>query len=149
MIASICPGVGQDAQCGFVIIVQDSGLSLYFTGEGPYDGQDDALVGVLNLSSNAVHSLNLSSDQDIMGFDGDGLTTYVIQGGNGRKVPGNASDQTGYGGPNAYYSNINAANTAGAVNFITPIAANNGTAYFALENTLTAATTCLTGSAVK
>ena len=46
-------------------------------------------------------------------------------------IPNNPSDNSGYGGPNAFYTN----NTGDAltVNFITPIAANGGSDIFSLE----------------
>lgn len=136
MISSICPAAGQDSQCGLVIIITNGGEYLYATGQGPFDGNDDTLVGVLNLTGIAVNSIGLSSTLDIMGFDGDGIASYV----NGAS---NAMDTTKYGGPNAYFSNINGASTAGTVNFITPVAPNGGSTYFALENSLSSSSVCL------
>jgi hypothetical protein len=167
------PSIGCDTEVGVVIIVSDSGISLYFTGQGPYDGSDDTLVGVLNISSNPVSTINLSSNLDIMGFDNDGIDTYYIGGGSSRGgggkggfgggggggacvgggsagssigtlVPGNSTDTSGYGGPNSYFTNISANNTSGTVNFIVPVAAGGGTTYFSLENALTTTSTCLT-----
>jgi hypothetical protein len=138
-IAAICPAVQHDSECGVVIIITASGPELYFTGLGPYDGHDDTLVGVLNLSGSAVNSINLSSDRDIMGFDNDGIGLSSM-------VGTNSMDKTGYGGPNAYYTNIANGADSGTVNFITPVAANGGTTYFGLENALISTTTCLSGS---
>jgi hypothetical protein len=81
-----------------------------------------------------VSSIGLTSGNNIFGFDGDGIVAYGL--------PGNGLDSTGYGGPNAYFTNINASATTGVVNFITPIAARGGTGYFSLENALSAATAC-------
>ena len=36
-----CPAVGHDSTCGTLITVTDSGASVSFTGQGPYDGVDD------------------------------------------------------------------------------------------------------------
>lgn len=146
MIATICPSVGDDKQCGVVIIVTDAGESLYFTGEGPYDGNDDTIVGVLNMSSKVVNSLALSSTQDIVNFDNDGLDTFKINGTN-KLVPGNNMDDSTYGGPNAYYTNLGNQFRSGTVNFITPVATAGGTTYFSLENALTSTNSCLTTSA--
>jgi hypothetical protein len=133
--ATVCPAIGADTDCGIIITVADSGANITLTGQGPYDGEDDTLVGVVNNSTKnlPVSSVNLASDTDIFGFDGDGIDTYG--------APGNPQDTTGYGGPNAYFTNINADQTSGTVNFITPIPPG-GTAYFGLENSLAAATSC-------
>ncbi len=90
---------------------------------GPYDGVEDTYFGVINNSSNPISSINLSSALNIGGFEGDGITNYGIA--------GNGSDPSGYGGPNAYFTN-NTGYTL-TVNFITPIAANGGTDIFSLE----------------
>ncbi len=129
-----CPAVGDDTGCGIVITITNQGATVSMTGQGPYDGVDDTLVGVVNNSTLAVSSLDLQSSLDIFGFDGDGIDTYGIA--------GNGNDNTGYGGPNAYFTNISADQTSGTVNFVTPIAAHGGTAFFSLENALTSATAC-------
>jgi hypothetical protein len=107
---------------------------LTVTGQGPYDGVDDTLVGIVNDSAKPVTSVALSSDSDIFGFDGDGIDTYG--------APGNSHDTTGYGGPDAYFTNINAFQTTGTVNFVTPLPADGGTTYFGLENAVSDATSC-------
>jgi PEP-CTERM motif len=98
----------------------------------PYDGVEDTLIGVLNSSGATVSTLHLSSTLDIFGFDGDGPCT---------QTPGprncNVADATGYGGPGVTFSGINALATAGTVNF-GPALANNGTAWFGLEEAVTA-----------
>lgn len=141
-IAAICPAIGNDSECGAVIIIGSSGETIYYTGQGPYDGREDTLVGVLNQSGSPVSSIDLSSNLDIMNFDNDGITTYTITG-TTTTVGGNSMDSSGYGGPNAYYTNISNSNDAGTVNFITQVAANGGTTYFSLENALQATSSCL------
>lgn len=113
--AEICPAVGADTDCGIVITITDNGSSIIFTGQGPYDGIDDTLVGIINNSSRPIGSLGLSSLFSIFDFDGDGIVTYGI--------PGNTLDNTTYGGPNAYFTNINSGLNSGTVKFITPLAA--------------------------
>ncbi len=76
-----------------------------------------------------MSSINLSSNTDIFGFDSDGIDGYG--------APGNATDHSGYGGPNSYFTNINALATSGTVNFLVPLAANGGNTYFSLEEALT------------
>ncbi len=132
--AQTCPAVGADTDCGTIITITDTGATVSFTGQGPYDGIEDTLVGVVNKSSRPVTSLDLTSSLQIFGFEGDGIVAYGI--------PGNPQDSSGYGGPNAYFSNINPALTSGRVNFITPIAAKTGTAYFSLEEAISASTAC-------
>jgi hypothetical protein len=94
---------------------------------GPYDSSDDTYFGVINNSSTAISHFNLASTtQDIGGFDGDGIDTSLYL-----NITPNAMDTSGYGGPNAFYTNNTG--TALTVNFITPIAAQGGTDIFSLE----------------
>lgn len=145
-VAATCPAVGADSECGAVIIITNSGETIYYTGQGPYDTHEDTLVGVINQSSGAITSIDLMSNLDIMAFDGDGITTFPITG-TSSNVPGNPQDSSGYGGPNAYYTNISSNNDSGTVDFITPVAASNGTTYFSLENALQATNSCLSTTA--
>ena len=115
--AGVCPAVGNDSDCGVIITITDSGASLAFTGQGPYDGAEDTLVGVVNNSSQSVSALGVTASDDIFAFEGDGIDSYGI--------PGNAKDSTGYGGPNTYFTNIGAGSTSGTVNFIAPLAAQS------------------------
>ncbi len=136
-----CPTVGADTLCGIVITITDQGSAISFTGQPPYsDGSQgggtysDTLIGVLNNSSLPIASLGLSSPQAIFNFTHNGLDTFG--------VPGNGLDQSGYGGPNAYFSGIDAASQNGLVNFLAPIPAGGGTGFFALATNLVSATAC-------
>jgi hypothetical protein len=130
-----CPALGNDTTCGTIITITPTmGAIITKTGQGTYDGSDDTLVGVVNNSNVPISSLVLSSGANIFGFDGDGVTTFG--------APGNARDSTGYGGPNTYFTNINASQTTGTVNFITPLAPKGGTTYFGLENDLVSTAPC-------
>ena len=121
----ICPAIGADTDCGTVIVITDGG-ALTFTGlQGPYDGIEDTLVGILNQSSTALTSIGLSGG-NIFGFDGDGLVVY---GGTG-----NASDPTGYGGPNTTFTVTD--NNNGFVNFLAALQTGES-AYFSLEEDIT------------
>lgn len=117
--AQACPAVGNDTDCGILITVTDKGAKVTITGQGPFDGIEDTLVGVVNNSKLPVVRLGLKGKRPIFDFDGDGLVAFGI--------PGNAQDSTGYGGPNAFFTDINGSRTAGTVNFIVPIAPNGGT----------------------
>src|ERR1700730_1986759 len=147
-----CPTVGNDTGCGIVITVTGTGATFMPTGMGPYDGSDDTLVGVVNnipactpgqksqtACGVSIYSLDLSATNTIFGFDGDGISSPTYG------IPNNAMDvqngNTQYGGPNAYFTNINANQRAGRVNFITPIPPG-GTGFFSLENALNMPTAC-------
>ena len=111
---------------------------------GPYDGSDDTLVGIVNNSTPCatnktngcgltISSIDLISGNNICGFDGDGIDTFG--------APSNPKDTFGYGGPNAFFTNINATQTGCRVNFVTPLKPGDST-YFSLENALSTANAC-------
>ena len=129
-----CPAYGADTTCGTVITITASGAQITQTGQGPYDGNDDTLVGIVNNSNVAINSLVITSSLDIFGFDGDGVDTYG--------APGNSMDSSGYGGPNTYFTNVNAYQSSGTVNFVTPLAPKGGSTYFSLENALASTSPC-------
>jgi hypothetical protein len=134
--AHICPPVGIDTDCGTILTINDrSPIAITFTGQGPYDDVEDTLIGVINNSRSPIQTLGLSSAADICGFDGDGISSARFG------IPGNSHDPTGYGGPNAFFTNINATKTACTVNFITPIPPG-GTAFFSLEESISTAISC-------
>jgi hypothetical protein len=135
--AATFAGFGDDSSGpGFIITAQPGSVfSITNTGAGPYDGSDDTYIGVINNSGTALSSINLSSTFDIMNFDGDGIDTYG--------AASNAQDGSGYGGPNAYFTNVNSSFTAGTVNFITAIP-DGGQDFFSLEDSLSGASGGLT-----
>jgi Domain of unknown function (DUF6531) len=127
-----CPAVGVDTSCGLLIEVTSSGTTIYGDPtQGPYDGADDTLIGVLNSSGSAVGQLTLSSNTPSFGFDGDGICSgfYTLS-----SCP---FGPTGYEGPGTSFSNISAGGTGGVVTFSGGIAPG-GTAYFSLEEPLNA-----------
>jgi len=135
--AATFPGYGLDTGGPALLITLNSDGTTTLTSTGQpqtYDGADDTYIGVINNSGNTVNALNLSSNADIFGFDGDGIDTYG--------APGNAKDTTGYGGPDGYFTNITGSYFSlpekGTVNFIGGIA-NGGSDYFSLEEALTTA----------
>lgn len=132
-----CPAVGANTGCQLLITINPGGgftvaADPNAPNNGPYDGVEDTLVGVVNNSGVPVSSLAISSNTDIFGFDGDGPCTVTPNPGNC-----NSSDPNGYGGPGVTFSNITNNNQTGVINF-TPALANNGTAWFGLEEALTA-----------
>lgn len=115
--------VGAGGGCNTLITLNANGtVTVTIPNGNPYDGSEDNYVGVVNNSSSAVSSLSLSGS-NIFGFDGDGIDGYGIA--------GNASDNSGYGGSNAWFTITDANN--GIVNFLTSIGANGGTGAFSLE----------------
>jgi hypothetical protein len=128
--AAVCPAFGADTDCGVIITFNaDGSVTSTVTGQGPYDGIEDTLLGVVNNSGHAIAGVGpVSSNLAIFGFDGDGINTFG--------APGNASDTTGYGGPNTFFTNISANLRSGTINFVTPLA-DGATTYFSLEEALT------------
>ncbi|MEO6817696.1 MAG: PEP-CTERM sorting domain-containing protein [Edaphobacter sp.] len=120
-----CPNLTNGFHGCNEVITADSGgnFSLAVVNASPYDGSDDNYIGFQNNSSASVSSIALNGNgTNIFGFEGDGITGYGIA--------GNAQDPSGYGGPNAYFTNI--VGDTGTVNFITAIAPG-GFGYFSLE----------------
>ena len=69
-----CPAIGADTSCGVLIEVTNLGTTvLSDPTQGPFDGGDDTLTGIVNLSSAPIGSIVLSSNTDLFGFDGDGI----------------------------------------------------------------------------
>ncbi len=136
-----CPTINNTG-CAAVITITDAGSSISLTGQGTYgtaNGNNDGtptgiLVGVINDSSEPLYALEVTSPNQIFAFEYDGIDNYG--------VPGNASDNTGYGGPNAYYTNITNYLSDGIVNFITPISPNGGSSYFSLAALISSGTAC-------
>jgi hypothetical protein len=69
-----CPAVDKDTSCQFLVTVTNGGLSI---AEDPtqheYEGSDDALIGVQNSSSSPVSSIHLSAENELFGFEFDGI----------------------------------------------------------------------------
>ena len=126
-----CPAIGLDTSCRLLIVINASGGQRLLTDpnvSATYDGSDDTLIGVINLSPNPVASIPLTAPDQIFGFDGDGVCSASI-------IPHPAAcpfGVTGYEGPGVSFSSINATFTSGTVNFNPPIPPQ-GTAYFGLE----------------
>jgi hypothetical protein len=69
-----CPHVDKNTGCQFLITVGSSGVQVSEdASQGPYDGEDDTLVGIQNSSTSAISSIPLSAEEPIFAFDGDGL----------------------------------------------------------------------------
>jgi hypothetical protein len=117
-----------------VIDLTASGASIVAgpgAGQGPYDGTEDTYIGVENTSGHTFTQISLHANSlKIFGFDGDGIQTFGSA--------GNASDSTGYAGPDNFFSNISPSLTDGNLNFIGGLLDGHST-YFSLEEPLDAA----------
>ncbi len=134
-----CPVIGSAPGCNAVITVSSGGsfgVAGISTNGTNYDGSDDALFGIVNNSATPISSITLNGNGiQIFAFEGDGIDTSAY--GGAFNQTGNAMDNTGYGGPNAYFTNISSDYTTGTVNFLTAIAPG-GTGYFSLEESFDA-----------
>ena len=129
--APICPTTGNtNSDCGYLITIGAGGVitGAPVAGANPYDGSDDALIGVINNSGAAyTGSFTLTGSGNgggLFAFDGDGVCTYTHAG------YCNATT-FGYEGPLNTFSGINGNGTVGTVN-ITGLAAGGNT-FFSLE----------------
>lgn len=79
MATGTCGGftgnLGADTACGIVITLNSGGTATVTAtaGQGPYDGIEDTLIGVVNNSGASVNSLSLSATTTIFAFDNDGI----------------------------------------------------------------------------
>ena len=134
-----CPQIGQSNGCGTIITLNPGGTATValVAGQGPYDGQEDQLIGVKNLSGGTVANIALSGS-GIGIFDNDGAWAPGPSGCMGSGGPNTygcgTPTQTGnvqqYAGPLTTFSGITADTVT--VNFDTALP-NNGTSYFSLE----------------
>jgi hypothetical protein len=141
--ANVCPNVGVDTNCGIIITLNSNGTAtIAATGQGPYDSIEDTLVGVVNNSGSTITSIHLTSKTDIFGFDGDGASSagFLNLKGAPNSYSGTISTNGSFNlaGPFDNFSGITGAQKSGNVIFGTGII-NGGTAWFSLEEALTAA----------
>src|SRR5437868_8343296 len=103
---SQCPAIGLNTSCEVLIVVNANGTAsvLFDPSQGPYDGSDDSLVGVLNNSASSVGNIPITSGADVFGFDGDGICDDTIQ----PHPAGCPFGATGYEGPGTTFTNISA-----------------------------------------
>jgi glucosylceramidase len=146
-----CPAIGVDQSCAFLLDATNAAVTvLQDSGQGPFDGADDTLVGVLNQSSSPIDLINLSSTtQNIFGFDGDeicsgdygtwspALVTSAVSGDTGSAGCPYGGDATTAAGPDTSFSNISSDQLSGTVTFPQALAPGEST-YFSLEAALTA-----------
>jgi len=147
-----CPPIGLDTGCAILIVLGDGGVQILpDAAQGPYDGVEDTLIGVLNnTTGTTITSVPLTGPAGVFGFDGDGICspnnpTQPFSPGppdaNAAVGPctDNGKDTSigGYGGANSYFTNINGTASAGTVDFISALGPGQ-TTYFSLEGNITA-----------
>ncbi len=120
---------GANPNPGIIITFNANGSITTSGTDTPYVTEDEYIEIVNNTSSN-IKSLNLVTPTGapigIFAFDSDGIDNY----GGGT----NALDHTGYGGGDAYFTNISPGDLTGTVNFLgTGINGAGGEGYFSLE----------------
>jgi hypothetical protein len=85
--AGVCPATGNDTTCGAIININSlgpGGITVTFTGQGPYDGSDDTLIGIVNHTNSAISTIHITgpggtgSGSGITGFDGDGVASAAF-----------------------------------------------------------------------
>lgn len=140
----VTPNTGNDATYGganLVILFNANGSISTVVPTGAtanYDGSEDALIGVVNNTSHAITSFNITGSF-IFGFDGDGIDTYNGDTSTFTAPAAGNPDTTGYGGPNGYFTGINGALSSGTVNFANGGIAAGGSDFFSLEEPISTA----------
>ncbi len=69
-----CPAVDKDTSCQFLFTVTDTETTVESDPtQGPFEGIEDALIGVQNNSSKPISSLPVSAEAPLFGFENDGI----------------------------------------------------------------------------
>jgi hypothetical protein len=140
--AAVCPTTpNTNTDCGYILTIGPGGVisGAPVAGANPYDGADDALIGIVNKSgATFTGSISLSGSGNgggLFAFDGDGICSYV-------PAAYCATAATGYEGPLVTFSNITAGGLSGKVN-VNGLA-DGASTYFALEGSPASINPCLT-----
>jgi hypothetical protein len=73
-----CPPVDLNSGCQFLVNVTDAGTTVESDAtQGPYEGADDALMGIVNNSSKPISSIPLSAENELFGFENDGICSVT------------------------------------------------------------------------
>jgi hypothetical protein len=73
-----CPAVELNTGCQFLITVTNTETTVEADPtQGPYEGSDDALIGIVNNSSKVVNSIPLSAENELFGFEFDGICSVT------------------------------------------------------------------------
>ncbi len=149
LFSGVCPVVGADTGCQTGIVLNSNGTVTVYNNlnNGPYDGSEDTLVGLINNTGSIVTSVSITGN-NIFGFEGDGACnnayigpacgTYGVSTSNSAPTYGYAGwtsmDSVGHLITPETFSKIN--NNSGAVLFGGDGLAVGATAWFSLEEDL-------------
>ena len=135
---AICPTTtSTNSDCGYILTIASDGsiTGAPVVGANPYDGSDDALVGIINnMSTTFTGPIVLSGSGNgggIFAFDGDGICAYTFLTGDSTYCSSLPNGATGYEGPLNTFSNITNGGVNGQVDVAGLLA--GGTTFFALE----------------
>lgn len=132
-----CPAIGSASSCDILLVVNPD-ASVTVNGDpsqGPYDGSDDTLVGIVNNSARPVTAITVTGPGSSLSvFDGDGICTFSGWTG----VSGCPYGSTGYEGPGTSFVTSPSLPDAAEIDFAGGLAPGKS-AYFSLEGALTAA----------
>jgi len=127
--AAVCPTTtNTNSDCGYIITIGPGGVltGAAVPGANPYDGSDDALIGVINNSGGTYNSsftlMGSGNGGGIFAFDGDGICTFVTC---------SYNNPTGYEGPLNTFANINGVGDTGDV--VIAGLLDGSSTYFSLE----------------
>jgi hypothetical protein len=136
--AASCPSVGTGVGCAYVVTVNADNTATITKGAqpGPFDGQEDVMVGAVNNAAGVVSSVTLSGT-DPFATDSDGLCKA------GGAPAGCPFGPTGYEGPGTAFAAIMGGGSSGTVQFDPALSPGAG-AYFSLESPPVAATAVVT-----
>jgi len=131
-----CPAIGDDSGCGTVLVVNKDGSVTVSSdpSQGPYDGNDDTLIGIINNSSEIVSELTVQGPPGLFAFDRDGICSPGIS----PHPSGCPFGPTGYEGPGVRLFADASSQGSGAVYISGGLGVDRST-YFALEDALTSA----------
>ena len=138
--ASICPATAStNTDCSFIITIGSGGSisGAQVPGANPYDGSDDALIGVINNSGAAFTGpITLSGTGNgggLFAFDGDGICAFTSTNSVSLSYCSSLkSGSSGYEGPLNTFTGISSNGTTGTVS-ISGLA-NGATTFFSLES---------------
>jgi hypothetical protein len=69
-----CPAIDLNTGCQFLVTVTDTETTVESDStQGPYEGADDALIGIVNHSSKPISSIPFSAEIELFGFEFDGI----------------------------------------------------------------------------
>jgi hypothetical protein len=87
-----CPPVDLNTGCQFLVNATDAGTTVESDPtQGPFEGSDDALIGIVNNSSKTISSIPLSAENELFGFEGDGICSVTKRAPGCKILPFNSS----------------------------------------------------------